>query len=200
MTQFVDVREPTACLKPPGEPEDFLDPLESINAVCDVLTPGSWLLKLAELMLPRDPVAWAQEQLAGDWKAYAKCSETWRRAGQACDAVARNIDAGVKDIDATWDGNAAEAALRYFDALRGDLEEFRTSLQAMGDEYLAVAQAVSAAGQAIGECIGAITDALVTGAIAAAASTALGWTGWAAAMGYALGAQRRGSSSRNGNA
>ncbi|MBO0653131.1 hypothetical protein J1792_10095 [Streptomyces triculaminicus] len=185
---FTDVADPTTHLVPPAKPEEFTDPMKPINAVADVLSPGSWLLKLAELMLPRDPVEWAQQIFAGDWTAYAECSQAWRNLGLACDALARNLESGNDAIDAAWHGNAADAAFLYFDALRRNLEEFRDSLNAMGGEYLAIAQSVSLTAEAVGQCIGAIVDAAVTAAIAAAASTAAGWTGWAAAMGYALGA------------
>ncbi|MEU5051837.1 hypothetical protein [Streptomyces sp. NPDC021096] len=186
--QFTDVVQPTEYLVPPRKPEEFTDPLLSVNAVCDFLSPGGWFLKLAELMLPRNPVEWAQEQLAGDWAAYAKCAESWQRMGQACGAVARNVESGGRGIARTWDGNAAEAALLYFDALRKNLEDVREALDRMGDEYRAVAQSISLTGQAIGGCISAMVDALVTMSITAAATAALGWTGCAAAMGYAIGA------------
>ncbi|MEU7133753.1 hypothetical protein [Streptomyces sp. NPDC046261] len=186
--QFADVAQPTEYLVPPRKPEEFTDPLLSLNAVCDVLSPGGWFLKLAELMLPENPVEWAQRQLAGDWAAYAKCAESWQHMGQACGAVARNVESGRRSVARTWDGNAAEAALLYLDALRKNLEDVREALERMGDEYRAVAQSISLTGQAIGGCVSAIVDALVTASITAAATTALGWTGCAAAMGYALGA------------
>ncbi|GHF66555.1 hypothetical protein GCM10010218_55170 [Streptomyces mashuensis] len=177
------------CLRPPGVPAGFADPLAALNAAGDVLSPGSWLLKLAELVLPEDPVAWAQRQLAGDWETYARCAEAWRRTGHACRVLARDVGAGRGRAAPGWQGNAADAAFAYFDALRADLLEFHHALAAMGEEYVAVAQAVAATANAVGECVSAIADALVTAALAAAASTALGWTGCAALMGYALGAE-----------
>ncbi|MEV4442310.1 hypothetical protein AB0K09_25540 [Streptomyces sp. NPDC049577] len=186
---FADIAHPTAFLTAPREPEEFADPLKTINEVADFLTPASWLVKLAELVLGTDPVKWAQTKFAGDWKAYARCAEAWRNLGRACDAMARNLDAGNRHADRTWDGNAADAAFAYFDTLRRDLEEFRDSLDVMSDEYRAVARAVSATGEAMGECLLAILDALITVAITTAAGTATGWTGCGAVMGYALGAQ-----------
>ncbi|GHG71416.1 hypothetical protein [Streptomyces griseocarneus] len=185
---FTDVAEPTTYLVAPAEPDEFTDPMKAINAVGDVLSPGSWLLKLAELMLPKDPVEWAQHIFAGNWKAYAECSQAWRNLGRSCEALARNLESGNATIDASWHGNAADSAFLYFDALRRNLEEFRDSLYTMSGEYVAIAQSVAVAAEAVSQCIGAIVDAVVTAAIAAAASTAAGWTGWAAAMGYALGA------------
>ncbi|MFI9200911.1 WXG100 family type VII secretion target [Streptomyces sp. NPDC053048] len=185
---FADVADPASHLVPPVKPAEFIDPMDPINAVGDVLGPGTWLMKLAELMLPRNPVEFAQNVFAGDWEAYAECAEAWRNLGRSCEALARNLEAGNGRIDATWHGNAADAAFRYFDTLRRDLEEFRDSLDAMSGEYLAIAQSVSVSAEAVGQCIGAMIDAAVTAVIAAAASTAAGWTGWAAAMGYALGA------------
>ncbi len=185
---FTDVASPTTHLIAPGEPGEFADPLSAINAVGEFLSPSGWLMKLAELEMGKDPVKWCQSWLAGDWAAFARCAETWRNLGRSCDALARNIGAGVTRVDGTWQGNAADAALHYFDVLRRNLEEMRDSLYAMGDEYQLISQSVSATGQALGECVGLILDALITASIAVAAGTAGGWTGCGAAMGYALGA------------
>ncbi|MCA6091739.1 hypothetical protein LE181_06105 [Streptomyces sp. SCA3-4] len=185
---FPDAAEPTAFLARPKVPEEFFDPLIAITAAGDVFSPGGWFLKLAELMLPTDPVEWAQEQLVGDWKAYAACSQAWRNAGRACGAIARNVEAGSKRIDATWDGHAAEAAIDYFEALRKNLDDVQGALDTMAEEYRVVTESIARTGQAIGGCISAIIDALVSISVTTAASTALGWTGGAAALGYALGA------------
>ncbi|QLE71592.1 hypothetical protein FGW37_08245 [Streptomyces rectiverticillatus] len=187
MTDFADVTEPAACLVPPGEPEDFLDPLKPLNDVVEFLSPSGWLFKLAELYLPTDPVKWAKESFAGDWKAYARCVSAWQETGRACDGVARNLRSGSARIDATWDGNAAEAAAHYFSALAGNLADFRTALDAMGVEYLVIAQSVSSAGAAVGDCLGAIVDALITLALAAAVEAASG--GSAAVAAAALGTE-----------
>ncbi|ARZ70659.1 hypothetical protein M1P56_07210 [Streptomyces sp. HU2014] len=185
---FTDTARPTDHLAPPQAPEDFMNPLKPLNEVCAVLSPGSWVLKVAELMLPCDPVEWAGEMFAGDWEAYAACSGVWRELGEACGALARNLEGGNRDLDRVWDGSAADAAVRYFDALRKDLYGIRHALTRLGEEYLAVARAVSAAADVLGECLSAIVDAAVSWYITQAAASALCWTGWAAATGYALGA------------
>ncbi|MBT2387781.1 hypothetical protein [Streptomyces sp. ISL-11] len=185
---FTDAAEPTAYLTPPGKPADFTDPLSPINAACAVLSPGSWLLKIIELVLPHDPVKWLEDTFAGDWAAYARCAETWDNLGKACGAVARNLDGGNKTLSRSWDGAAADAAFHYFEVLRKDLCEISSSLTAMSREYTAVAQGVAAAAEAIAECVSAMIDAAMTVCVVEAAAAALSWTGWAVAMGYALGA------------
>ncbi|WP_058044910.1 WXG100 family type VII secretion target [Streptomyces roseifaciens] len=187
MTHFADVTDPAAYLVPPGEPEDFLDPMKPLNEVAEFLSASGWLFKLAELYLPKDPVKWAKESFAGDWKAYARCVSAWQETGRACDGVARNLRSGSARIDATWDGNAAEAAAHYFSDLAGNLADFRTALDAMGVEYLGIAQSVSSAGEAVGDCLGAIVDALITLALAAAVEAASGGT--AAVAAAALGTE-----------
>ncbi|MCD9142248.1 hypothetical protein [Streptomyces albireticuli] len=185
---FTDTARPLDHLAPPKTPDDFVNPLEPINEACAFLSPGSWALKAVELMLPCDPVERVQQAFAGNWKAYASCSGVWRDLGEACGALARNLEGGNRDLDRIWDGAAADAAVRYFDALRKDLHGIRRALIRLGDEYLVVAQAVSAAASALGECLSALVDAAVSWYITQAASSALSWTGWAAATGYALGA------------
>lgn len=185
---FADVAEPTRQLTPPRKPEGFVHPLKPVNDVGDFLSPGGWFVKLAELVLTRDPMDYAKHALAGDWEAYARCADVWRNLGHACDALARNLGSGTGAVRATWQGNAADAAHGYFEALRKNLEDARDSLYAIDDEYREIARSVAYTGEAVAACLGAMLDALITLSIAIAASAASGWTGWGAAMGYALGA------------
>ncbi|GGX95073.1 hypothetical protein [Streptomyces hiroshimensis] len=184
---FPDVTEPTACLVPPGEPEEFADPLKPFNDAAEFLTPSGWLFKLAELYVGENPLTWAKQSLAGDWKAYVTCASAWRETGRACEGIARNLRSGNTRIGAAWDGNAAEAGAHYFSALAGNLADFHASLDAMGSEYLAVAQAVSYAGEAVGDCLGAMLDALITTSLIATAEAATG--GSAAVAAAAFGTQ-----------
>ncbi|MEV4435374.1 hypothetical protein [Streptomyces sp. NPDC049585] len=185
---FHDVASPTAPLTPPHKPAGFVDPLHAVNAVGDVLSPTGWLVKLAELVLGEDPVEWLEAHLAGDWESFARCAETWHNLARATDALARNIGSGTAGSESVWEGNAADAARTYFTVLRTHLEGIRDELHAVGEEYLVISRSVCATGQAVGEGLSLLMDALITGALAAAVGTVSGWTGWGAAMGYALGA------------
>ncbi|MHA7958903.1 WXG100 family type VII secretion target [Streptomyces sp. L500] len=185
---FADVAEPTRHLTPPQKPAEFVHPLKPVNDVGDFLSPAGWFLKLAELMVPGDPMEYAKHALAGDWESYARCADVWRNLGRSCDDLARNLGSGTGAVRATWQGNAADAAHGYFDALRKNLEDARDALYAIDDEYREIARSVAYTGEAVAACVSAILDALITVSIAVAASAASGWTGWGAAMGYALGA------------
>ncbi|MBB5118440.1 hypothetical protein AF335_00300 [Streptomyces eurocidicus] len=185
---FTDTARPVDRLGPPEAPEGFVDPLEALNDVCAFLSPGSWLLKLAELMLPDGSMEEVQQVFAGKWRTYAACAGVWDDLGKACGDLARNLEDGNRDLDRVWDGSAAEAAGGYFAALGKDLHAIQGSLTRMGVEYLAVARTVSAAADTVGEALGALVDAAVCWYIAESAASALSWTGWGAATGYALGA------------
>ncbi|MEV4924116.1 hypothetical protein [Streptomyces roseoverticillatus] len=187
MTGFADVVEPAASLVPPAAPEEYADPLEFFNVVADFLSPNQWLLKMTELITGTDPVKWAGEKLAGDWKSYAACASAWQAMGHACDGIARNLRSGNTRIDAAWDGNAAGSAAHYFAALAGSLEEFHRSLDAMGAEYLAISRSVTFAAAGIADCLTAMLDALITASIEVTASAATG--GGAAVMAAALGTE-----------
>lgn len=185
---FTDIARPVDRLRPPEEPEDFVEPLKALNEVCAFLTPGSWLLKLAELMLPEDTLENVHRVFAGNWKTYAACAGVWDDLGKACGDLARNLEGGNRDLGRVWDGSAAEAADRYFAALGKDLHAIQGSLTRMSTEYLMIARTVSAAASTVAEALSAMVDAAVCCFIAQSAASALSWTGCGAATGYALGA------------
>lgn len=130
----------------------------------------------------------AKEYFAGDWEAYAKCGEVWENLGKMCADISKNLNAGNRELDATWDGNAADAAFNYFKAMADRCDELQSDLSALSTQYGIVSHGVWSTAEAVGAILGQIGDAAATAAISAAAGTLTSWTGWGAAVGYGLAA------------
>ncbi|MGW6904984.1 hypothetical protein [Streptomyces sp. NPDC054940] len=185
---FTDVAEPVAHLKAPGAPEEFHSPLEFLNKVSDLISPTYWVSEILEAAIGFNPMDKAKEYFAGDWEAYAKCAEAWENLGKLCEDIGRNVDSGNQSLDASWDGNAADAAFLYFKSLAERCDSLQADLNSLSEKYGVVAHGVWSTAEAVGAILGQIGDAAATAAISAAAGTLTSWTGWGAAVGYGLAA------------
>ncbi|MFI9764889.1 hypothetical protein ACIHFB_43990 [Streptomyces sp. NPDC051963] len=183
---FTDVAEPTSRLKAPGAPEEFSNPLDLLNQASDLISPTYWVNEILTAATGFNPMDKAKEYFAGDWEAYAKCGEVWENLGKLCDDISENLKAGNRELDATWDGNAADAAFNYFKAMADRCDELQSDLSALSTQYGIVSRGVWSTAEAVGAILGQIGDAAATAAIAAAAGTLVSWTGWGAAVGYGL--------------
>lgn len=185
---FTDVAEPTSHLKTPQKPAEFHSPLELLNKASDLISPTYWVTEILEASTGFNPMDKAKEYFAGDWEAYAKCSEVWGNLGKLTGDIAKNIDAGNGELDATWDGNAADAAFNYFKRLADRCDELQSDLDTLKTQYYVVSHGVWSTAEAVGAILGQIGDMAATAAISAAAGTLTSWTGWGAAVGYGLAA------------
>ncbi|WP_308297184.1 WXG100 family type VII secretion target [Streptomyces sp. ISL-24] len=123
-----------------------------------------------------------------DWESFAECASVWQNIGKACDGVAQNLKSGNASLDATWDGNAADAAYNYFDELAKRMTGCRDTLNSLHSTYEHLAHAAYSTAEAINGVLGGIIDGLIIVGIELAAGTALSWTGAGALVGYGLAA------------
>ncbi|WP_116211166.1 hypothetical protein [Streptomyces olivoreticuli] len=187
-TEFRDVVRPTDCLRPPGTPEEFTSPIDTLNAAGDLVSPSFWMSKVLDFALALDPLEEGRKYFAGDWEAYARSAEAWANLAGFCEGLATNIESGNHLLGGAWQGEAAAAADVYFASLCGKLRAIKGSLETMHKEYLVAAHGVSMTGEAVAQLMGLIGDAAATAAIAWAAGGLTAWTGWGAGVGYGLAA------------
>jgi hypothetical protein len=185
---FTDVAEPASRLKAPAAPKEFSSPLEVLNQAGDLISPTYWVNEILAAATGFNPMDKAKEYFAGDWEAYAKCGEVWENLGKMCADISANINSGNRELDASWDGNAADAAFNYFKAMADRCEELQSDLNTLSTQYSVVSQGVWSTAEAVSAILGEIGDAAATAAISAAAGTLTSWTGWGAAVGYGLAA------------
>ncbi|MDG4857178.1 WXG100 family type VII secretion target [Streptomyces sp. T-3] len=173
MSAFSDVVDPMSFLTPPGQPEAFPQgtPAKIIGGISDALSPTYWITTAFDIILGVNPLDEAVQWFAGDWEAFAKAGEALQNVGKALDGVADNIKSGNSALDATWDGNAADAAYVYFDEFAkklGDCKETFESLKAVYDD---LAQSAYTNAQGLKGILGAICDTAIIIGVAAAAGT-----------------------------
>ncbi|MEV0898466.1 hypothetical protein [Actinoplanes sp. NPDC049802] len=183
---FNDSRFPEQHLdKPDLEPEGPVNKL----AWMDYISPTAWMMKGFDIILGFDPVQEVQNKIFGDWEVFAQMQPVLTNASAAVHDLAYNIQAGATELHGgRWNGNAGEAAYRYFTDLATSVDRMRAPLAKMGEEYRIMADAVWEAGDAIGGLIKGICDAALIAGVAAAAGTATAWTGGGAVVGYGVAA------------
>ena len=187
--EFTNVVEPQALLVSPcginGYAETLLD---SVDEVMALTSPSAWVIELVYGSLGVDPFQEVAARLLGDWSWFADCVDLWRMTGEAYQAIATNVRRGNDLLDATWDGNAADAAFVYFRDLRTYLQSIDRALQRCSQEYEGIALKVWYTVRGIGVLLQTMIDFALTAAIAAAAATATVATGVGAIVAAAVAA------------
>jgi hypothetical protein len=188
MSGFSDVVEPTSLLTAPKQPEEFSQGaiLDTFNTCSDLMSPTYWVTEAYNAIFGFNPLDEAVQWFAGDWESFSKCGDLWGQLAKASEAVSQNIGGGNKQLDATWDGNAADAAYNYFTKLARALADSKESLDKLKTEYEHLSHAAYSTAEAISGFLGGIIDGLLITAIEMAAGTALSWTGVGAVVGYGL--------------
>ncbi|MET9018807.1 hypothetical protein ABZV93_02365 [Actinopolymorpha sp. NPDC004070] len=177
-TGFADVVDPQENLVHPsginGYPATLLDAVDDVMALT---SPSAWILELVYGTLGTDPFQEVAARLAGDWKCFADCVDLWHMLGDAYGAVATNLRRGNALLDATWDGNAADAAFAYFRDLTTYLDSLDRALKVGSEEYERLALLVWYGAKGLGELLQTLVDFALCAATALAAGGATAATG-----------------------
>ncbi|GIL31654.1 hypothetical protein [Actinocatenispora comari] len=182
---FTDVKDPTDRLVAPKEPsdKDFDSAWDDWTKFTGSLSVSHWLLEAMDLVCGCNPVEQVSEYIGGSWASYAKQAEMWRNIGKAVGDVAANVDHGEATLALSWQGNAANGALHYFDKLIEEIQEQPKVLNKIADAYEKAAHGVWAFTQAIGGLIEGLIDELLEVAAAMLAAELTAETGVGAIVG-----------------
>ncbi|SDT60748.1 hypothetical protein [Actinoplanes derwentensis] len=179
------MQDPTLALVPVEEPEDsvasgFPDPGVYFNYV----SPTAWINAAIESLSGFDALGYCTDWVAGDWAAIYKFGDALGNLGRCVDQVAVNVQQGFLALDADWDGNANDAAARYFTSLSSAISELRFALTDLGKNYHKAANGAWGLSTQLGNLIQALVDKAIVAGVIAVGSSALMTTG-AGLAGYA---------------
>jgi hypothetical protein len=181
---FGDVKDPTDRLVAPKEPdEDFDSSWDEWTKFSSSLSPSHWLLVAMDQVCGCNPVEKVSELIGGSWASYAKQAEMWENIGKAVGDIATNIDHGEATLALSWQGNAANGALHYFDKLIKEIQEQPKVLNKIRDEYRKAAHGVWSFTQSIGALIETLLDELLIVAASFMAAELTAETGVGAVVG-----------------
>nr|WP_221375822.1 hypothetical protein [Actinoplanes polyasparticus] len=177
--------DPTRFLLEPAKPDDsisqgFVNPIDLFNYV----SPSAWLNAAIEKLTGVDVFGWMTDWLSGDWERLWKFGDAMANLAQCMQQMGINIQTGMLRLDASWDGNASDAAYKYFSDLAAATSGQQFAIAKTQDSYHKAAQGAWQLSNQLGNLLQALADKAILAGIAAAAGTALIETGIGAVAGY----------------
>ncbi|GAA4610397.1 uncharacterized protein YukE [Actinoplanes octamycinicus] len=178
--------DPTDHLAVPGDPDEsisngFVNPLDLFNAV----SPSAWLNEAIEGITGVDVFGWFTEWLAGDWEGIWKFGDAMANLARCVQQVGIDIQAGMNQLDQSWNGNAGDAAYAYFSDLAARTSGQQTAIAPGGDAYHKAATGAWQVSNQLGNILQALADSAVLWCLTVGASGALYGTGVGAVVGTA---------------
>jgi hypothetical protein len=150
---------------------------KGLGTLLDFTSPSALVNEGLKLAFDVDIIGTATNWLAGDWGAYTDCADAWTNLGEFCGDTARNIRSGCSALGGSWQGNAADSAITYFNSLADRLERAKGAFDSLAQHYQNVAKAVMGFAEFVKGSLVTICDIALQCAITAAAAGALSATG-----------------------
>jgi uncharacterized protein YukE len=125
-----------------GHADEYkMNPVQkTLGSALDLGSPSAMAVEASKLLFDFDPFAVATNWVFGDWNKYNDCSDVWSNLASFCDAVAANVRKGNQNVGLSWDGNAADAAIVYFDEFSKKLGEIKETFESLRSCYAQAAQ------------------------------------------------------------
>ncbi|MFK0114264.1 hypothetical protein [Streptomyces sp. NPDC090994] len=152
---FSDVGDASDTLKAPGGDSDNplvkygsghvdeynMNPVQkTLGSALDLGSPSAMAVEASKLLFDFDPFAEVTNWVFGDWNKYNDCSDAWGSLASFCDTVAANVRKGGQNVGLSWEGNAANAAIVYFDEFSKKLDEIQETFKSLQTCYAQAAQ------------------------------------------------------------
>ena len=181
--------DPTDFLKEPGEPDasisnGFANPLDLFNYV----SPSAWINAAIESLTGVDVFGWMTDWVSGDWAAMWKFGDAMANLAGCMQQIGINIQQGMLELDNSWDGNASDAAFKYFSDLAAATSGQQIALRDRQEAYHKAALGAWQLSNQLGNIMQALADKAILAGISAAAGTVLAETGVGAVIGYGVAA------------
>ncbi|GAB3431976.1 hypothetical protein [Actinophytocola sediminis] len=145
----------------------------------DWVSAAAWLREIPPV---DDAVNWVIEWFTGDWKMWARCALAW----QACSETVYSMSGEFDHIDITleqvWEGNAADAAIKYFLALKDATSTEGDAFDSLYQQCLHQMEYCYEASQTLSDLVNLVVDLAFDALLALLG----GFTGNAYAIGLAI--------------
>ncbi|NKR58022.1 hypothetical protein GS536_18705 [Rhodococcus hoagii] len=176
--------DPRSALQNPVAEDPVPDPLE--NALSgSYLSPSYWLTApvmgaLGIIGVEKNPVDTIADWVAGDWTAVQDAGRAVKSLGDFNALMSEALSSATNTAAQSWEGDAADSVVGYFDELVRAVESQRHAINSMGAELETVALGMYEFSQSVKGLLGTATDLMIQFLIelaAAGASTFAAATG-----------------------
>ncbi|GAB3899931.1 hypothetical protein ACFQ1S_03080 [Kibdelosporangium lantanae] len=179
---------PNGRLTEPKKPDGFHNPIQILNDLGNMISPGYWAQKFLEVTIRVNPVQEFSNWIAGDWEQFAKASDALNSLSWFCSDVGQDVLINMSALSTQWTGNASNEAYHYFNTLGSLIKGHGEALATLRDKYNEAAQGVWEFSESINDIIQGIFDSIFWGTLEAIAGGALAETGIGAAALWGLAA------------
>lgn len=135
-----------------------------------------------------NPYEWGGRLLAGDWEAFGKAADAAENLGQYLALQGSGVSAVSTALDNGWDGQAAQAAVGWFEAYAGQLTELQSALDGVAESFRTTSAGVQLAAEGLKSALTDLSDLAIAFALELLAAASTSWTGVGAAIGGAAAA------------
>ncbi len=187
---FNDVAEPVGQLKAPAERTESIlgQPFSNPASVLDWVSPSHIVNEFVKQIVGYDIFGEAAKLFAGDWELVWQAAGAYRNLANAMQDIGINVSHGNIELDSSWNGNAGDAAFKYFADLSATISSQQISLNALADSYEKAAEGTYRIGETVSGIMKDIMDAAMIGVVAASAGTATIETGVGFVTGWGIAA------------
>ncbi|MER6762779.1 MULTISPECIES: hypothetical protein [Amycolatopsis] len=168
--------------------DGFTNPVQILNDLGNLISPGYWIQKALEGTIGVNPVQEFSNWVAGDWEQFAKASDALNSLSFFCSDLGQDLKANIDALLTSWTGHAANEAFHYFTGLGDVVNGYSGGLAALRDKYREAAQGVWEFSESVNDLIQSIFDNAFWAAIEVAAGAVLSETVVGAAAFWALAA------------
>lgn len=167
---------PATRLTPPKQPEEFQNPIQIVNDLGNMISPGYWAQQVLDATIQVNPVEEAAQWIAGDWEKFAKAADALNSLSWFCAGLSQDISANANAVLTHWTGAAADEAFQHFTSFATAVKGYADGLAALRDKYLEAAKGVWEFAESVKDLIQQIFDNIFWAAVEAAAGAVLSET------------------------
>jgi hypothetical protein len=181
------VNDPTRFLTEPQADDSISAGYVTATSFMDAVSLTHWLNEAIEGMTGRNLIEEFVEPIVGNWEVIANFGIAVNNAGRCLQEIGINVQQTIYTLDASWDGNASDAAYRYFTDLAVDITNARTPLSEAAKQYDDLAHGMWVAADTLAGIIKQAVDAALIAVVGYAAGTITLETVVGPIVGYAVG-------------
>lgn len=182
------MEDPTRHLTEPHPEASISKGYTTATFWADALSLTHWLNQAIEGMTGHNLLDELLQPYAGDWEAIATFGIATSNLARGMQDLGINIQESTIRLDPAWDGNAADAAYRYFSRLAAETSGTQFPLDAAAVQYEDLSRGMWVLLDTMTGLLKQLIDKALIAVIAAAAGTALIETVVGAAVGYGVAA------------
>ncbi|MFC4124106.1 WXG100 family type VII secretion target [Nocardia rhizosphaerae] len=172
--------QPVAALAEP-QPSDPIPDLVELVINGNAISPTYWINYVLKTTIGYDPLTDTTNKIAGDWEALQKAGTAVGNMSDYLSDYSQAIKTAAREADASWDGNAAEAAKTYFDSVTSALATQVSKLKDISTTIDEFALSSYYSAQVVCGLLQEIFDNAIIAAIKYAAAATMAATGVGAA-------------------